>query len=129
LSILGNILRQELQGDKAVQLEILSFVDDTHTAAAKFFDDAVVRDGSPDRENTPGLIVASSYGSGFCESANGRSVGSLKEFGPAGFRLCENTKRCGRFCSSLLHHGVPRPRLCRGVVHEAKKEEPLARMD
>ena len=34
--------RQELQGDEALELEVLSFVDDAHAAGPDFLDDAVL---------------------------------------------------------------------------------------
>ena len=40
--------RQELEGHKAAELYILSLVNHAHTAAAKFFDNAVVRDDLTD---------------------------------------------------------------------------------
>ena len=49
LSIFRNIFGQKLQGNEAVELGVLSFVDNTHPAAAKLFDDAVVRDGLADQ--------------------------------------------------------------------------------
>jgi hypothetical protein len=45
LEILGNSVRQEFEGDATVKAGIVGFVDDAHTAAAEFFDDAVMRDG------------------------------------------------------------------------------------
>ena len=42
LRVLGNFFGQEFQGDEAVQLYVLGFVDDTHPAAAEFFDDAIM---------------------------------------------------------------------------------------
>jgi len=48
LCVFRNLVRQELQGDKAVKLYILSFVDYAHAAAAQLLNDAVVRDGVPD---------------------------------------------------------------------------------
>src|SRR5580692_2470018 len=48
LRIFSNIIRQELQGDKAVQLYVLGFVDHTHPATAELLDDAIVRDGLAD---------------------------------------------------------------------------------
>jgi hypothetical protein len=45
LRILSNLVREELEGNEAVQLYVLSFVDHTHPAAAQLPDDAVVRDG------------------------------------------------------------------------------------
>ena len=48
LRVRAHFVRQELQGDKTVQPCVLSLVDDAHATAAKFFDDAVVRDGLAD---------------------------------------------------------------------------------
>ncbi len=48
LRVFGNVVGQELQGDEAVQLHVLSLVDHTHAAAAELLDDAVVRDGLAD---------------------------------------------------------------------------------
>jgi len=41
--------RQDFDGDKAVKVGITGLVDHTHPTLAKFLDDAVVRDGSPDK--------------------------------------------------------------------------------
>jgi hypothetical protein len=38
---------QELQGDRATKLGVLSLVDHAHPAAAQLLDDAVMRDGLP----------------------------------------------------------------------------------
>src|SRR3984885_7062127 len=51
LRVTSNFLGQELEGDKAMQARIFSFIDDTHPAAAKLLDDAVVRDSSPDHRS------------------------------------------------------------------------------
>ena len=48
LRVVGYIVRQELEGDKADQLHILGFVDHAHPTTTELFDDAVVRDGSAD---------------------------------------------------------------------------------
>jgi hypothetical protein len=40
-------IRKELQGNKAVELGVLSFVDHTHTAATELLQDVVVGDGPP----------------------------------------------------------------------------------
>ena len=45
LGIVGDIIGQELQGDKTMQPGVFRLVDDAHAAAAKLLDDAVVRDG------------------------------------------------------------------------------------
>jgi hypothetical protein len=38
LRIFGNLIRQELQGNKAVQLHVFRLVDHTHPATAEFLD-------------------------------------------------------------------------------------------
>ena len=48
LRILGQFIRQELEGDKAAEFYIFGLVDDAHPATAEFFDNAVVRDGLAD---------------------------------------------------------------------------------
>ena len=48
LRVVRNFIRQELQGNKAVELCVLGLVNHTHTPATEFFDDAVVRDGLAD---------------------------------------------------------------------------------
>jgi hypothetical protein len=48
LCILGYIIRQELEGNQAAQLHVLSLVDHTHPTPAQLLDDAVVRDGLAD---------------------------------------------------------------------------------
>src|SRR6266480_5283012 len=49
LRVSGNLLRQELQRNEAMQPCILGFVDDTHPAVAELFEDAIVRDGLPNQ--------------------------------------------------------------------------------
>src|ERR1019366_1742628 len=44
LRILRDIIRQELEGDKSTEFDILGLIDDAHPAATEFLDDAVVRD-------------------------------------------------------------------------------------
>src|SRR5215472_8783953 len=46
--ISGDALRKEFQGNKAVQANVFSFVDHTHSAATKFLDNSVVRNGLAD---------------------------------------------------------------------------------
>ena len=48
LGIVDHIVRQEFQGDEAVELGVFGFVDHTHAAAAKLLTDAIVRDGLAD---------------------------------------------------------------------------------
>ncbi len=48
LRVFCNILRQELQSDKATEFDVLGLVDHTHPATAQLLDDAVVRDGLTD---------------------------------------------------------------------------------
>jgi hypothetical protein len=52
LRVFRNLVRQELQGDKAVQLYVLRLVDHTHPATAEFLDNAVVRDGLTNHDFT-----------------------------------------------------------------------------
>jgi hypothetical protein len=47
LGVFGDVIGQELQGDKPVQRYVFGLVDDTHTTAAELFDNAVVRDRRP----------------------------------------------------------------------------------
>ena len=48
LRIFGYIVRQKLQGDKAMQLYVFGLVDHAHSAAAQFLDNAVMGDGLAD---------------------------------------------------------------------------------
>ncbi len=48
LRIFGQVSRQELQSDEAMQGKVLGLVHYTHAAAAELFDDTVMRDGSTD---------------------------------------------------------------------------------
>jgi hypothetical protein len=50
LRIARHILWQKFQRDEAAKARILGLVDDTHSATAEFFDDAVVRDSLADGE-------------------------------------------------------------------------------
>ena len=49
LVVEGYFIGQEFQGDKPVQAQIFRFVDNPHTAAAEFLDDAIVRNGLADQ--------------------------------------------------------------------------------
>ena len=60
LGVPGNVIGQELQGHKAVQLDVLRLIDDAHSAAAEFLDDPVVRDVLADHSEDVWLGVASS---------------------------------------------------------------------
>ena len=46
LASLPSLVGKELQGDKAVELGVLSFIDDAHPATTEFLYDAVVGDGA-----------------------------------------------------------------------------------
>jgi hypothetical protein len=46
--VFGYIIRQEFEGNEAMQFYIFGFVHHTHTATAQLRDDAVVRNGFPD---------------------------------------------------------------------------------
>ena len=49
LGIAGKAFRKEFQGHESAQLGVLRLVDHSHAAAAEFFHDPVVRDGSSDQ--------------------------------------------------------------------------------
>src|ERR1022692_3232087 len=46
--VMSNFFGEEFERDEPVQLGIFSFVNDTHTSAPYFFENAVVRDGLAD---------------------------------------------------------------------------------
>ncbi len=48
LRIFGHFVGQEFEGDKTVQLDVFSFVDNAHAAATELLDHSVVRDGLAD---------------------------------------------------------------------------------
>ena len=49
LRVFRNLIRQKLQGDKAVQLYVLGLVDDAHPTAAELLFDAIVRNSLADQ--------------------------------------------------------------------------------
>ena len=57
LGIVGEVGRQELQRDEALQPRVLGFVHDAHAAAAQLLDDAVVRERLTDQRIGAGLDV------------------------------------------------------------------------
>ena len=52
LGVFGYRIRQKLQCDEAVQLHVLSLVNNTHPATTELLDNAVVRDGFADQDWT-----------------------------------------------------------------------------
>jgi hypothetical protein len=48
LRVADDVFWQELEGDEAMQADVLRLVDHTHTASAYLLKDAVVRDGLAD---------------------------------------------------------------------------------
>ena len=48
LAVLGDVFREEFQGDEAIEAGVFGLVDDAHAAAAQLFNNAVVRDGLAD---------------------------------------------------------------------------------
>jgi len=48
LRVLGHILGQELEGNKAIQFDVFGLVDDAHATAAELLDNPVVRNGLAD---------------------------------------------------------------------------------
>src|ERR1700746_2587125 len=51
LRVRGDVFRKKFEGDEAAKLDVLRLIDDTHTATAELFDDAVMRDGLADHES------------------------------------------------------------------------------
>ena len=49
LGIVSEIVGKKFESDEAAEASVFSFVDDAHSAAAEFFDDAVMRDGLADQ--------------------------------------------------------------------------------
>jgi hypothetical protein len=67
LMIAGHFVRQKLERDETAKPSVFGFVHDPHASAAKFLNDAVVRDGLTDQQETS-LRVDSSYERGTCQS-------------------------------------------------------------
>src|SRR3977135_4473050 len=57
LGVAGNVIRQELERDKAVQPGVFGFVDDAHATTTDLLNNAVVRDGPADHWRTMLLVV------------------------------------------------------------------------
>ena len=53
LRVWSETVREELQGNEAVELGVLSLVDDAHPATPELFNNAVVRDVLPDHTGMP----------------------------------------------------------------------------
>jgi hypothetical protein len=71
LGVLGYFVGQELQGYEAVELDVLSLVDDTHTTTAQLLNDSVMRDGVVNHEDGRSRIEAAA-GSGLKKLLNDR---------------------------------------------------------
>ena len=69
LRVFRNLVRQELQGDKAVQLYVLGLVDHTHPATAEFFDNAKMRNGLANKR----------IGAGHAQHILGRDMSQVNE--------------------------------------------------
>ena len=48
LRLIGHVVGQEFEGDETAEFGVFGLVNDAHAAAAKLFEDAVMRDGSAD---------------------------------------------------------------------------------
>ena len=48
--VLGNIRREELEGDETSKFSVLRLIDHTHPAATQLFGNAVMRDGLTNHE-------------------------------------------------------------------------------
>ena len=49
LRVVREIVGEEFQGDEAIEARVFGFVDDAHSAAAEFFDDAVMGNCAADK--------------------------------------------------------------------------------
>jgi len=50
MAVSGQLLREELQGNGALELGVFGLVDDTHATAAELLDDPVMRNGLADHD-------------------------------------------------------------------------------
>ena len=57
--VASEIRREEFQRDRAVELEVLGFVDNTHSATAELLEDLVVGNGLADHGNLHGVYDSS----------------------------------------------------------------------
>src|SRR5215470_2495693 len=85
MGISGDIFRKKLERYRAVETGILSFVHHTHTAATKFFQDAVMRDGLTDERlglwhlaRMLGCTIRQVNGSGPAWPLHARTHGGLR---------------------------------------------------
>jgi len=53
LSVFDHVIRQKLQGDKAVEVYILGLINNPHATPTKLFGDPVGRDGLADYQTSP----------------------------------------------------------------------------
>jgi len=49
LWVVGHIVWKEFQGNEAIELDVFCLLDDAHSATTELFNDAVVRDGLPEK--------------------------------------------------------------------------------
>ena len=73
LRVVGYFLRQKLQGDEAVQVDVLGLVDDAHATAAELLNDAVMRNDLVKHGRIAGLQINPCYGRGICQSTDNES--------------------------------------------------------
>jgi DNA-binding winged helix-turn-helix (wHTH) protein len=83
LGVSGDLVRQELQGNKTMESSVLSFVNNTHPPSAELLNDAVVRDGLAD--HAAGMLwrtrrqVNESGGVGGCKRGCWRNLHSAHD--------------------------------------------------
>jgi hypothetical protein len=57
LRIFGYVVGEEFQGNEAMKPGVFGFVNHAHTAAAKLFDDTIVRYGLADHGSSPSGVI------------------------------------------------------------------------
>src|SRR5580692_6716883 len=78
LRVMGNLFGQEFQRYKSMQPRVLSLIHHSHAATTKLFDNAVVRDGSPDHGVRILLLQIGQVNAGAtCATAVGLAVAAL----------------------------------------------------
>jgi hypothetical protein len=70
LRVFGDVVGEEFQRDETAEFYVFGFIDNAHSSAAEFLDDAVVRNGLADHWRMPKGWAASSYGRSMCQSMN-----------------------------------------------------------
>ena len=120
LWVVGNLIRQEFQGDETSEFDILGLVDHPHAASAQVFEDAVVRNGLADH----GRKDSGNTRDG-CGAKSMSRIGALRVDGSIAvperttLKLGTKTAHDSAWKSVSDSQHVPTCR-CRSHVHEAR---------